>query len=333
VEGSWTVPKLLAESAPGIAGTWIGAQGPPQQNRTRPYGQPTPVLSASMQALLRISFIQVGVNESRGLSGTGGTRDSYYAFWTDTAHQFRAIKLFDVRAGDEIIAGLQLTPKVWRIQIVDATSGSREVLSTRDETGVMFNAAEWSQEHVTHDPADETIPYPQTAPVVIRQLKVNSNSPDPDQLYSRWMSENGRYLAPTPVIGDTFVLRDRTLSVAGERYLRIVSSLNSTTEWFYARISSGTERDPQIERDRERLLSTYQITIGQLRRAAWPANVQDLIDTLVQQNQTLVAQTRLLPASGELKTWAYAWYAQTEAAAATGQAIRRTLDVPPTGPN
>lgn len=50
VQASWTMPRIVSGSPLGFAATWIGAQGP---GALRP-------------------FIQIGANEQRGLSRTGG---------------------------------------------------------------------------------------------------------------------------------------------------------------------------------------------------------------------------------------------------------------------
>jgi hypothetical protein len=334
VAASWAVPRILDRSAPGIAGTWIGAQAPTRPDRGGIDREQASGAHAPMQALLRIPFIQVGVNEERGLPATGRTRDDYYAFWTDTAHHFEPIRLFDVHAGDQIETGLSLGHGTWRVRILDATSGARSDFATRDETGVTFNAAEWSQEHVTREQDDAETPYPETTPVVMSQLKVNSTSPEPELLWSRWMSENGRYLAPTPLAGDSFALRDTILSPAGARYLRIVSRLNSATERIYSQIVTGMDSGQPVGSDRTALMSAYQQTLARLRSAPWPSSVKKLIDTLADQIHTLIAQTRLLSAEGTVRRdWMYTWLAQTEAAASAGQAVRHALGLPSTGPD
>jgi hypothetical protein len=256
---------------------------------------------------------------------------TYHAFWTDTARRFQAINLFDVHPGDEIIARLALSSQAWHVSILDAPSGLRATFATHDETGVEFDSADWFQEHVTDQQADETIPYPRTGPIAIRKLEVNAAPPNPVLMRSQWMTANGRYLAPTRLKGDAFLVQETTLGPAAERYLRILVGLSRTTQSFFAQISSPTTRRPQIESERTQLLRASERALGRLRGAPWPAAVQNLIATLEQQNQALIVQTRTLPASGDLRTWAYNWWNKAEAVSGTNQAIRRALGLPPTG--
>lgn len=65
VRANITVPSILPASPLGTAATWIGTQA----QGTGKHGP----------------FLQIGVGEQRiSSAGTGGSADSYYAFWSDT---------------------------------------------------------------------------------------------------------------------------------------------------------------------------------------------------------------------------------------------------------
>jgi hypothetical protein len=187
VQGSWTVPRIVAGSPYGFGATWIAAQGP---GKTRP-------------------FIQIGTNEVESPIGRGGIRtptSNYWAFWSDTTHRFRGQYLFEVSPGDSISALLALRYDGWRLTITDRTTGGSQTFSTRDETGGYFNQAEWLQEHVLAPGLDDG--YPRLSAISFGAIAVNDGAPDRYSLRGQRMTPPGMLpVAPSALAGDSFQIR------------------------------------------------------------------------------------------------------------------------------
>jgi hypothetical protein len=181
VEASWRVPRILSDSAPGGAATWIGAQ------RTDGPGP----------------FIQIGTNENRATVALE-TSNYYYAFWSDPRVHFAPQSLGRVDPGDYVSASMVLTSGVWKLRLVDHTRHLTYAFSTAQEASGHFGVAEWLEEDPTSTDTNKVIPYPQLATVRFQQLAVNESPPRVDDLYSQWLSLPGMNLAPSPVMGDEF---------------------------------------------------------------------------------------------------------------------------------
>jgi hypothetical protein len=186
VRASWKVPRILAGSPYGSAGTWIDAQ------EVDGHGP----------------FIQIGTNEEKTDYGPGGfyTPTKYYtAFWSDTTLHDQPQLLFYVPPGDRISASLKQAAGHWLLNITDSTSGTAQSLSTHDETDELLDQADWLQEHVMS--ARDNYGYPRLSAVTFRHLAVDSAAPSPDTLQSASMSlHDTPDIQPTPLASDSFTV-------------------------------------------------------------------------------------------------------------------------------
>jgi hypothetical protein len=316
VAGSWTVPGIVGGRSRGVAGTWIGAQTAPG---------PGP-------------FIQIGSNEQRlvlpsaapGLSPTVLT--AYVAFWSDTVHHFHPQVLFPVGPGDHLSATLTLARGRWMLAIADATSGRTRRFATTDDARARFRLAEWAQEDVEDARTHRPFPYPALSTVGFRRLAVDSTAPAYADLYSTWMSENGRNLAPTPLRHDAYTLREATVSAAGARYLSIALAAGVTAQAFRTEIARWTAATPRaaIAAQTARYAAALGTEVRALSAARWPATFRARIDTLVRRERTLLALTRSAPglAPGRRAAWRSAWERAERAATSAAHVLRRALHVP-----
>jgi len=307
LRASWTVPRILAESPHGSAGTWIGAEAS---------GGP---------------FIQIGTNELT--QATAHAPDArYVAFWSDTKQGFHPQSLFDVHSGDHLSASLTLTHDRWRLGIVDASSGAAAHFSTSDEAHASFNLAEWTQEDVRGGKARKPLPYPRLAAVGFRGLAVNSVAPSYASLYSSWMSVNGRNLAPSQLQADSFTLQPATVSSVGKQYLRIAGRENATVNAFLAQLARWNTRTSysQVELATAKFATALRNGIKELAGARWPAHVGAMVSRLITATRVDLSQARPLAliSTAALAAWRSAIAHDSLAVAHAGHMIRRTLHVP-----
>jgi hypothetical protein len=311
VQGSWTVPRVLAGSSLGsMAGTWIGAEAP---------GKPGP-------------FIQIGTNEQH-ISPPQARRHvpDYYAFWSDTKREFHPQFLFRVSPGDDLRASLALAHKRWTLAIVDQTSGASAHFSTGDEAHGSFNEGEWTQEDVEATPG-KLYPYPRLSEVGFRRLAINGSVPNYGEMYSTWMSVNGGYLAPTRLRGNSFTLRRATVSSTGAQYLHVSTPEDVASEAFVADFARWTAKTPylQIESASLRFAAVLHSNIRALARAQWPTRVRGLIHSLIDDIQVLIEGSRppaiLSPA--ELAAWRSRWARDAQAVSNVAHVIKWTLNLP-----
>jgi hypothetical protein len=194
VGASWIVPRILPESQPGRAATWVGAQ-----NQELAFG-----------------FIQLGVEEIR-FPTRGGRRgaDLYRAVWSDRRLHELLHPLFNVSAGDEVSAHLARAHGRWLLALVDRTVGRAARFSTTQEADRPFNQAEWIQEDPPERAGGSAGPYPQLTAVAFRRLEVNAAAPTHTGLRSLSMSADGVHFGPSPVQGDGFMVGAVTLSRPG----------------------------------------------------------------------------------------------------------------------
>lgn len=192
VEGSWTVPRIDPGSTPGLAGTWIAAQangaGPP--------------------------FIQVGDSELRGDSRYGAPENRYWAFWTDTKHEFHPQFLFRVEPGDALAGRLTLTRGRWTITLLDQTSGARSLVTAPDATHRSYDQAQWAQEN-EREASGELAPYPSLSTAHFERIAVNSEVPTAGSLRSleySCMSIGTSVWVPSRLEAGGFTVRETSLA-------------------------------------------------------------------------------------------------------------------------
>jgi len=313
VQGSWSVPRVLAGSSlRSAASTWIGAEAP---------GEPAP-------------FIQIGTNEQRVSPAEVLERGpGYYAFWSDTKGAFHPRPFFRVSPGDDIRASLALARKRWTLAIVDTTSGASAHFSTGDETHEgALNEAAWTQEDVTDGTTGKPSPYPRLSESGFRHLAVNGKAPSYADLYSSWMSVHEGNLAPSPLHGDSFVLRRATVSSLGAQYLAIATRDDVASETFVAGFARWTTKTPysQIESASVRFSGALSSNSRAFTKVRWPAPVRGLVHSLIADTGVLLEDSRpsALVSSAELAGWKSRWAHGAEAITGVAHAIKRTLNLP-----
>jgi hypothetical protein len=308
VQASWSVPSIVGGPS-GAAGTWIGAQA------------------------LGGKFIQIGTNEESFRPFPLGARArSYYAFWSDPTHHFRADLLFRVYAGDKISASLTLAGKRWTLAIVDRTSGASTRFSTRDQADASFNQAEWEQEDPRDGATGKPAPYPNLSAVRFRRLAVNSAVPDYADMYSLWMSVDRGNLAPSPPHHDAFTLHRATVRSIGAMYLNIAAPEDQATPTFLVPMGKWTAATPrsQIGSECATFAAALHSNIQALASTRWPTRAQPLVRSLIRSSRVLLDHTQSPPpaSSAGLRAWASAWAHDAFAVGRAGHLLRRALKVP-----
>jgi Peptidase A4 family len=212
VSAKWTVPKITKNSSAGDASTWIGVQSPSG------------------------AFSQVGTVEN-SLSSNGD--DQYYAFWSDTAKQFRPLFLVGVKPGDSVEAEMALKPKGWSLTLKDATSGKARTIQTAYGAGDNFNSCEWFQENPVYGQFDHTN-YPTISTVTFRDMKLNHAKPTFNFQDAQTLSTyNDTFFVPTRVKGNSFSLLPATGSAL--RFLSDVYIEDQLGAEFFESATQGIE--------------------------------------------------------------------------------------------
>lgn len=309
MQASWTVPRILGGSS-GVASMWIGAVAP---------GTPSP-------------FVQIGTLEG----SLPGRPTTYVAFWSDIAHDTEPQKLFHVHPGDNMSASLALAGARWRLSIVDRTSGATARFATSEEAGAGFNLAEWLQEDVTTGTIGKLYAYPRLTPVGFRKLAVNSSTPAYGDLYSQWLSANGKNLAPTPLDHDSFTLRPATVSSAGAKFLHIVAREQAAGVKFDGQVSQWNARTSrsQIVSESSTYGTALRSNIQAFSRARWPTGARALVHSLISRLRALLTHVHNppFPSSALLASWKSVWTHEVASASRSAHMLRRTLNVPDNAP-
>jgi hypothetical protein len=179
VSAAWTVPTISTNSSTGDASTWIGVQS--QSG----------------------AFSQVGTVENRN-SANGN--DQYYAFWSDTAKQFRPLFLIAVKPGDSVEARMTLYPDGWSLALDDATSGKARTIQTNYGANDQFDSCEWFQENPVYGQFTHTN-YPTLSTVTFRDMALNHSTPQFNFQDAQTLSTyNDTFFVPTHVKRHQFSL-------------------------------------------------------------------------------------------------------------------------------
>jgi len=182
VSATITVPSVVTNK-PGLAATWIGVEAPGDPGR----------------------FIQIGVNEdSTHLPGTLVFAPSFYAFWSDTRHDFRPVLIGWVNPGDAVHLSLNFAKGRWLLGLRDPRQSFTVRLSTRQESGPM-NQAEWLQEDVEMVKTHALFAYPNLSQVIFTHLSAQGKPANAAGLLAQEMRGNPD-LTLTPVHDDAFAL-------------------------------------------------------------------------------------------------------------------------------
>lgn len=209
ISARWIVPTILS---PPISfrhiSTWVGVQ------HTTTGGP----------------FIQVGTHIE-----AVGSAIRYYAFWSDTANDDVAQRLFPVTPGDAVFAGAAHTAHGWRLTFRDLTSGRSRSFTVRYARNVGFSVKDWAVEDTS---GCAVSPYPQTSTVTMKDLKLNGKRPrlryDSANVLE---SPNGVTLVPTRVHRDEFSLVPP--SGARAQYLAATAPFNIAFERFLGAVGQA----------------------------------------------------------------------------------------------
>lgn len=270
VYGTWRVPSINAASRPGLATTWIGAQGEG----------------------VGAEFIQVGTAEQCGYSTKHAVQDRYWAFWGDKARNYHLERLFAVKAGDDVAATAALSGRGWSLTVRDYTSGKIATLDTT-EAPKSLTAAQWTQEDIASS-SGARYNYPLMSLGELYGLRVNSTIPSYRALYSTWMSIDGIYLAPGPLQKDSFVLKQTKLTAIGKRYLALDIGESHAVLRFgeeLDRWNADTPRKTLVVAS-SRLTAALSREVRSLKNISLPAPVNRLTMSLSRKLHALSAQAQ-----------------------------------------
>jgi len=313
VQGSWVVPRVVRDSSPGDQSLiWVAAQG---------VGSPQ-----------RAPFIQVGVADRVGILGNGEAS----AFWSDTAQHFRLQPLkLRVKAGDRLRASLTLTGGRWHVVLDNLSTHRVARVSTAQESRARFDSGQWIEEDPTlanFGSRARGVPFARTSTVRFSALDCNGAPPTRDLLYSLWMSLPHAMLGPTPLVGDSFAVVPRRLSLAATRYLTLVTPEDSAASAFAAALASwlGGASSSEIDPLAARLTGELHAVIIGLSGPGWPISSANARASLVAANRRVIerlAQVPALPPSAR-RGWAHGWARLTARVTAQGQTLRNVLGAP-----
>jgi hypothetical protein len=313
VSASWTEPRIEhAQGKIAVAATWIGAES----------------------AAIDPPFIQVGVNEIHAyIPRLHAAANGYVAFWSDSAHHFRPVKLFLVQPHDLLVARLTLRHHEWAVAITDKTSGVQAAFLTRQEAQTTFNEALWTQEDVSSGDPPQPLPYPQLSEVHFQHVAVNSAPPTQDGLRHSWMSLGKKALEPAPLSAGSFTLQLRLPNVTreGARFLRIADRLDLAAAAFQLQTAGWSAETPHstIVAEGAAMAKAARRALQALDSAAWP-HVSDGIATSTRVTrarlQDLLELKHLSPR--RIGAWLKAWIAGGRAGVRPSIEINRMLRIP-----
>jgi hypothetical protein len=278
------VPRILAGSPLGAAGTWIGATAVPDP---RTFSAP---------------FFQIGVNEFRDQVPSGGATTSYYVFWSSTKLDFHPRFLFAVRPGDVVTLAMTLAHGRWRMRATDETTGRTRTVTAAGGRGP-FEQASWTQEDVAKNDAGVQLTYPKLATVRFSHMQVNSAVPPKRSLTTSWMSANNGTFGPTPASAGSFSVGRVHPSAADLRYQQIAFKLDYASIAFGHDLQRWTAATSQrtIRAACARLARALQTSAREFQRYRWPAAVRPLVKRLVAATRRSRAVVLALGASSPSK--------------------------------
>jgi hypothetical protein len=307
LEASWIVPLVTEQPLPGASGTWIGAEAYSTHAR---------------------AFIQVGTSEEQTASANGPTSERYHAFWSDKAHSFLPIFLFDVTPATEVTARLTLSRGRWEVFIRDSASGQQARFTTPQEANGSFGTAMWLQEAV--GPARSGNPVDR---VRFTSLRVDGKEPGYAQMLSEWMTDGARNLAPSPLVSDSFEIAPASTSYYGSEYLRIAKEANVRSAEIRAELRSPealASSDSRSNAARTKLADVLERFGRELKAVHWPRGAAAALNAVQSTNETAVTSLRSHPgATARDRAW---WETVRARAAQASQAAvryaRRVLGLP-----
>jgi hypothetical protein len=303
------VPKLDGASGGGVAGSWIGAQGP--------------VAGRSQSG----PFFQVGVNED--WNGIQATSSNYYVFWSSAAMKFHPQWLFDVEPGDSVEVSMRVVGERLRIHARDSNGGSQRTLYVKladDE----LNEAAWHQENVTDSRTGAPFAYPQLSPVHFSGLRVDGQRPPASELTAVWMTTQNAFYGPT-LRNDAFTVGPIHPSAAALEYERIAVPEDLEAYLFSAQLASWSAATPRptITAACLRYLRVIRSNIQRLRAYHWSPTVQPAIDRLIGQFRQVDGHLRALAR----RTTAYLPRFELLSGTNLGPVVRAALHMPIFDPN
>lgn len=305
LSASWRVPRIRSGSTEAVAATWIGVEGP------------------------GAAFLQIGTNEQRNAE-RDGARSSYVAFWSDPLHGFHPVRLFDVRAGDEILAALALVAGRWRLSIDDASSGERARLSVAADGSSPASFALWMQENAIDGGSGLRFSYPRLGPTRFERLRVDGEAPRPSELQAQFMSLPGRYLGPTPARRGGFMIARMRASASASAYLRIVDRGEGASEAFLQKLLSWTSSTPRkaIVSSCAALSGVLAEELAALRARRWPERLRSRIAVLARRLRFLRSHVSSVPRAPALLAWRFDFEGERDSIASVDGAIQRALGLP-----
>jgi hypothetical protein len=238
------VPRILANSKPGVAATWIGAQ-----------------------TTYSNDFIQVGVNEFSYKFGA----PNYQLFWSDTAENFHPHLLGTVHAGELIEASMTQNATGWLLRLLNKSESLSVEKQVNYSAGVSFSVGEWIQENPA--PAEVTshdAPYPNIANPVFQKLEINGRAPTLRRSNGQVLiASSGAIRVPTLVLHDSFTFK--APKGAALQYLTDARRLDAGVSVFdAAQVSWKTTSIRSRRDDVLTLVRVLKSNVGVFKSQSWP---------------------------------------------------------------
>ena len=156
-------------------------------------------------------------------------------------------------------------------------------------------------------------------------------------LGAQWMSLGASSLAPTPLQGDSFVIKPATLSPGGAQYLRIVDPLNLASHAFNRRLALWKPRGSRYEISDESTVFARAVrnAIYAISTAPWPTpahvGIARLAVSMRAEMSELHTITHVSPNMRAARVHAFTH--QRALVAHAGSIARRALGVPELTPD
>ena len=243
ISASWQVPRILANSKPGVAATWIGAQ-----------------------TTYNNDFIQVGVNEFSYQFGA----PNYQLFWSDTAENFHPHLLGTVHVGELIEASMTQDAAGWLLRLRNK-SRMIAVKQINYSAGVSFTVGEWIQENPA--PAEVTshdAPYPNIANPIFQRLEINGHAPVLRRSDGQVLiASSGAIRVPTLVHHDSFTFK--APKGAALQYLTDARRLDAgVSDFDAAQVRWQTTSTQSRRNDVLDLIGILKANVAVFKLQSWP---------------------------------------------------------------
>lgn len=302
IAARWIVPTVTTGSSPGLAATWIGAQG------------------------ARIPlFIQAGTMEVKPPGGPA----RYEAFWSDPAHGFHAQSLGTVAPGDAVSASLVRSGSTWTVEVADPARHLSTTTTVAAAPG-SYVVAEWIQEDPSPGTvAGEDLPYPSLSAVAFSDVTLNGTAPaltlrDGATL----MTNGGGDYVPTAFASGAFSLVPPT--GYARTYLLLAGALDRVSARFDALYAHWSQASPTARaRAETEELAAIDRFDARLATHRWPSQAMPAVRWIIRRNGVLHWAMRRWFLHGAPRSGPFAARLRRASIRQAAIAVRAALGLPP----